>query len=236
MYNEQLEQNNEISLIDLFKILLRNFVFIMVITLLFGLIAVIYAFAIVNPKYKSDASVLLQVEVIGASGVTYDLPAAQRLVPSTVELLTLTTVLEEVIEDLDLKISSTELREHLTIRSTTTSTVILISYLGDSPVESKRVVNQLITNAIVYADENIASLEAKIIRVSQANTGVYDSPNRVLYVFIGLILGGIVGVGLVFVNEMFSNTFRTKEQLEQTLGIDVLGIIPDYRRKEQKHD
>jgi capsular polysaccharide biosynthesis protein len=52
MNQEQLEQTNEISLVDLFKILRSNFWLIAILTVLLGVLAAVYAFVLVNPKYK----------------------------------------------------------------------------------------------------------------------------------------------------------------------------------------
>lgn len=37
----------------------------------------------------------------------------------------------------------------------------------------------------------------------------------------------MVSVGLAFLLEFLDNTFKSKEQLEQILGIPVIGAIPD---------
>jgi len=141
-----------------------------------------------------------------------------------------------VIQDLDLDITAAQLKNNLTVSSSTTSYFINVSYLSGNPEESKEIVNAVIDSAIAFANDNVAILEDNIIRTSTANNGVYDSPNKILYVVIGLILGGIVGVGFSFLQEMFNNTFRTKEQLETAFGIQVLGVIPEFEIKEQKHE
>jgi len=44
---------------------------------------------------------------------------------------------------------------------------------------------------------------------------------------IAFLLGLMISVGLAFLLEFMDNTFKTKEQLEQILGIPVIGTIPD---------
>lgn len=236
MNNEQLEQTNEISLVDLFKILRSHLLLITVLTLLFGAVAAFYAFAVADPTYKSNAYVMVQVQVEGTSGNSFDLVNAQRLMATAADLISMPVVLDKVIEDLDLDITAAQLKSNLTVSSSTTSYFINVSYLSGNPEESKEIVNAVIDSAIAFANDNVAILEDNIIRTSTANNGVYDSPNKILYVVIGLILGGIVGVGFAFLQEMFNNTFRTKEQLELAFGIQVLGVIPEFEIKEQKHE
>jgi len=124
------------------------------------------------------------------------------------------------------------LKSGLTVSSSTISYFITVSYLSEDPVLSKDIVNAVINSAIDFADNNVAILADNIIPTSSANPGTYDSPNKVLYVVVGLILGGIVGVGFAFVKELLNNTFRTKDQLEAAFGIQVLGVIPEFEVKE----
>jgi capsular polysaccharide biosynthesis protein len=234
MNQEQLEQTNEISLVDLFKILRSNFWLIFILTAIFGILAAVYAFVLVNPKYKSEAYVLVQVQVESTTGSGFDLVNASRLLESAKELMAMPVVLTEVIENLGLDITPVQLQRNLSVKSSTTSYFINISYISEDPEEAKLIVNEVINEAIKFADANLLILEENIIRTSFAEDGVYDSPNKLLYTVIGLMLGGILGVGLAFLKEMFNNTFRTKEQLEAYFGIQVLGVIPEFEVKEIK--
>lgn len=234
MDNQQLDQTNEISLVDLFKILKSHLVMIILFTVIIGLIAGVYAFLIATPKYKSNAHVMVAVQVSSGTNDSFDLVNAQRLLTTAGELISMPVVLERVINELDLNMTTAQLKNNLTINSSTTSFFITINYLSEDPVLAKDVVNTVIDEAIAFANENIPILEDNIIRTSFANNGTYDSPNKTLYVVIGLMLGGIMGVGVAFLKEMFNNTFKTKEQLEAAFGIQVLGVIPEFEIKEGK--
>jgi len=234
MNEQQLETTNEISLLDLIKILRSNMLLIIIATLLFGLIAGAYAYFIADPQYKSNAYVMVQVQVESGTNDSFDLVNAQRLMATAADLISMPIVLEKVVADLGLSISAAQLESNLTVSSSTTSYFINVSYLAGDPALSKEIVNEVIDEAIAFANANVAILENNIIRTSTAKEGVYDSPNKVLYVVIGIILGGIVGVGIAFIKELFNNTFRTKDQLEQAFGIQVLGVIPEFEVKETR--
>jgi capsular polysaccharide biosynthesis protein len=234
MNDQQLEQTNEISLLDLFKILRSNLVLIILSTLLIGIIAGLYAYLVADPQYKSNAYVMVQVQTGTGTEDSFDLVNAQRLMATAADLISMPIVLEQVIDDLGLDITAKQLESSLTVTSSTTSYFINISYLSGDPSLSEQVVNSVIDEAIDFANTNVAILKDNIIRTSTAQEGVYDSPNKVLYIAIGIILGGILGVGIAFVKELFNNTFRTKEQLESAFGIQVLGVIPEFEVKETR--
>jgi capsular polysaccharide biosynthesis protein len=53
-----------------------------------------------------------------------------------------------------------------------------------------------------------------------------SSPNKPLNMIISLLLGVIVGVVFVILKEQFSNTFQTQRDVENTLGLPVIALVP----------
>jgi capsular polysaccharide biosynthesis protein len=102
MNDQQLEQTNEISLLDLFKILRSNLVLIILSTLLIGIIAGLYAYLVADPQYKSNAYVMVQVQTGTGTEDSFDLVNAQRLMATAADLISMPIVLEQVIDDLNL--------------------------------------------------------------------------------------------------------------------------------------
>ena len=133
MNDQQLEQTNEISLLDLFKILRSNLVLIILSTLLIGIIAGLYAYLVADPQYKSNAYVMVQVQTGTGTEDSFDLVNAQRLMATAADLISMPIVLEQVIDDLNLDITAKQLEGSLTVTSSTTSYFINISYLSGDP-------------------------------------------------------------------------------------------------------
>jgi polysaccharide biosynthesis transport protein len=52
-------------------------------------------------------------------------------------------------------------------------------------------------------------------------------PRTLLNLLIGLLLGVVAGVGLAFFVEHLDDTFKSGDDIERTLGLPLLGIIPD---------
>ena len=59
-----------------------------------------------------------------------------------------------------------------------------------------------------------------------------SGPNRMLYLAVGILLGGMVGVGAVLALEFLDKNIKTGKDIENKLGIRVLGSIPHYSMDE----
>lgn len=234
MNEQNVDSQNEISLIDLVNIIRRNIILILAFTIFAAMAAGLYAFFVASETYASNADVMVQVQVDAAVEGSYDYSTAQKLLTTIAEYMAKDVVLQEVIDELSLDKTTGQLRSNLTIKSSLTSYFISIKYIDKDPVLSKEIVNSIIDNAIQIANNNSAfpTLKDKITRTSFAKDGIYESPNKPLYLVIGIILGGIIGVGFVFLKEFLNNSFKTKEQLEAAFNIQVLGIIPEFEVKE----
>ena len=227
-------QENEISLLDLYLIIRKNFILILTFTILLAMIAAGYAFLIVDETYASNADMMVQVQTDQTVDGSYDYNTAQKLLATITEFMSKDVVLDEVVRDLDLSYTPKQIRSNLTVTSSNTSFFINIKFVDVDAELARRIVDSVIDNAIQIANGNDAfsSLKNKMTRTSFADVGVYEAPNKPLYVAIGIILGGITGLGFVFIKELMNNSYKTKEQLENAFTIQVLGVIPKYEVKE----
>jgi capsular polysaccharide biosynthesis protein len=227
-------QENEISLLDLYLIVRKNFIIILTFTILFAMIAAAYAFWIVDETYASNADVMVQVQTDPTVDGSYDYNTAQKLLATIAEFMSKDIVLDEVVRDLDLSYTPSQIRSNLSVTSSNTSFFINIKFVDADAELARKIVDSVIDNAIQIVNNNDAfsSLKNKITRTSFADVGDYEAPNKPLYVAIGIILGGIAGLGFVFIKELMNNSYKSKEQLENAFNIQVLGVIPKYEVKE----
>jgi succinoglycan biosynthesis transport protein ExoP len=74
------------------------------------------------------------------------------------------------------------------------------------------------------ADEYDAA-NAKIIDRALVPTAPFK-PNRTRVVGIAVAIGICIGVLITFMREHMNNTFKTKEEIEERLGLPVIGVLP----------
>jgi capsular polysaccharide biosynthesis protein len=231
----QEEQEEGISLKDLFKIIWDNIALIIIIGFWIVVLGIVYTFVIQTPKYTSNASLMIQVEV--GENVSSDQSAlyvANSLKATTQEFMTSKKVLQSVIDDLNLEnISVSSLKNAISISSSNESLIMVIEVENESPELAAQINNQLMVNSVAIAngtyDSNFESqyLKDRLVPFVEAEVPANpSSPNKVLNIAISVILGGIIALGVVFVKEFLNNKFKTTDELEKHLKVKVLASVP----------
>ena len=241
--NESNETQREISLIELWHIILRNFGIIVILTTIVFIFATTYAWFIATPDYVSNADVMVQVEESSSGQIDsgFDLISASRLLDTVKELTTKDVVIEAAILELEKMgyegIEVKYIRDGLNISSSSTSYFINVSFVDNDTEFAQDVVDAVIQGLIDVTDEENAFpvLTNKIRRTSFASDAEYNSPNRVLFSIVGLILGGVISLGFVFLRETLTTNFKSKEEIEHALDIQILGVIPLMSSKGAKN-
>ena len=238
-------ENNEkeMTLLEIWSTIYRNIWFIIITTCIFLIISFIFAFFIQTPKYSSTGDIMVQVEQDTSSNLdpNFDLVNAFRLIDTIVELIEKDIVLENAVNRLELMgykgLSVIYLREGLSVNSSSTSYFVNIQFIDKDVSLAVDAVDAVIDAAIEETDRENAFpvLDDKLRRTSYASDATYDSPNKVLYITVGILLGLIFSLGTVFIKEAFSMKFASKDEIEETLKMQILGIIPKMELKEKKN-
>jgi capsular exopolysaccharide synthesis family protein len=76
--------------------------------------------------------------------------------------------------------------------------------------------------------------EVKVVRPALEPTTPVNPPKVVSHTTIGLIIGLIMGIVFAFIMETFDTSFEAIEEVEEFLGVRVLGIIPQVNHDELK--
>lgn len=81
----------------------------------------------------------------------------------------------------------------------------------------------------LYAKTRVAEIgetgSVEVVNPAQTPKAPFR-PNKPLNLLVGLFLGILGGVGVAFAREALDETFRSTQEVEQTLGLPVLGTVP----------
>ncbi len=230
--NEEMNQELEIDLISLFKLLVRKWWLITIITIVGFVAATFYAYGMLDDVYSAEASMIVQVTSTGDSDYT-NLLTGQRLVDTYTEIATSNRVLDELINNLNLDLSKTELRNMINVSGVKDTLIIQLDVESTDASLAKDIANEIVTivKQLSTQYENLDNVEV----LDTAQTPEMPSgPNRLLYVVVGILLGGMVGVGIVLAIEFLDRTIKTTKDVENLLGVRVLGVIPYYEHDHEE--
>jgi len=211
--------------------LLNKWYVILISTLLcFGL-ACIYAYVMLDDKYTAQTSMIILVENDVQSD-EQNFNFSQKLTKTYTELAKSDLVIEQVISSLSLNQTSDELRKMMTISGVQDTPVIKLSIVAKDNILARDIANKTVQvmQQVSLQFEGFDNIE--VLDVAQT-PDIPSGPNRILYVAIGIILGGILGVGIIFIVELVDRSIKTPDDIERKLGLRTLAIIPDYQMESE---
>ena len=225
-----------ISLNDLFKAFIKHW-YIIAITVLIGVVvAYVMAFQLITPKYRATTETIVR----GKPSVTeeYTIREAITYVDTIEAFFKSDAVLEQVyanINDQGEVITLGQISSGLTTSKSAQSVILKLSFIHEDKDLAVRVVNEVFNTAYQLANSSTESadneydfFEGTFIILTSAKKGFYHSPNKILYLMVGFLLGGIVGAGIILIIDLSRNTYRSKQEVEHELEIEVIGVIPEY--------
>ena len=230
-----LMQEEEISLVELFDIIKKHFRLIVITTLATAILAALYTFFLVTPMYQSTTELIVthSSDDTTQSFSQADISTSISLINTYEDIIRNDVILDPVIEELDLDMSTGALRESVTVQSGADSQVFSIQAQTENPYEAADIAN---TTASIFQEEihDIMAVDnVTVISEAIPNT-TPASPNNLLNIVIGALLGAMIGIGLVFLRELTDNTVKSEAFVEQATGWVNLGHINRFTQEDLK--
>ncbi len=220
----------EIDLSQIMKIIFRKWILIGVITVFMGVMAGGYAYIMLDDVYVAESSMIVQVTSNSDSDYT-NLLTGQRLVDTYTEIAESNRVLEELRTNLGFEYSNITLRSMINVVSVSDTLIINLSVESSDPVLAKDIANELVLIVKDLSAEFTGLEDVEVLDVALTPTAP-SGPNRTMYIAVGLLLGGMIGVGLVLGFEFLDKSIKNGQDVENILNIRLLGLIPEYDMDE----
>lgn len=222
-----METNNEITLQEIFFILWHKVVVIILCAVIGGGASFAFTKFLIAPEYT--AKVTMYVNNSEGRNDTYmninDINASQKLVSTYVEILKSDTVLNKVIEALEMDYTPSNIRNMMSASSVNGTEIFEVKVVTTDAEEAALIAN---TIAEIGPEEIIRVVKAgsvELIDPAKAPNAP-SSPNVILNTIIGVMLGGVLSVLGVLVAAMLDTRIKVEEDLEKMYTIPVLGAIP----------
>lgn len=228
----------EIELWQYWEMLKKRWLIIVVLPLIAALTSGIISFFILKPVYQASTTLIVGKKASEAGQAAVQmldnnvLLANQQLAKTYAEIAKSRTVEQNVIEDLDMEITVEALDKMVSITSVKSTEILEIQVTNTDPDFAAAIANSMAQefSKAVIEIKKVDSVSIVDTAVSPTNP---IKPNKQLNILIAFVVGLMAAAGLAFLLEYLDNTIKTSADVENVLGIPVLGVIPIYETGKQ---
>ena len=158
-----------------------------------------------------------------------DLQAGAYLVKDYKEIILSQDVLSTVISELKLSSTTADLAGKVTVSVPTDTRIVSITVTNGDPNQASRIANTL---REVAAEKIITVTKVSDVTTLEEAEAPKSpsSPNIRRNVMIGFVGGAVAMVVLVLIVEVLDDRVKKPEDIEEVMGMSLLGIVPDMKK------
>jgi capsular polysaccharide biosynthesis protein len=226
-----------ISLSDILKNLKRRWKLIVFITSITVIISGTITFFVMTPIYQASTQILVNQK---NSNNQLDITAMQSnvtLINTYSEIIKSPAILEKVIKKLELKRSVDLLNNNIMINSQENSQVFTLTVQDTNPGMAVEIANS-VSETFQKNIKGIMNVDNVNIlaKAELSNNPAPVKPAPLLNIATGGVMGLLVGIGLAFLLDFLDSTLKDSHDVEELLGLPVLGTIqnmPNLKNKKE---
>ncbi|PKH10208.1 MULTISPECIES: YveK family protein [Planomicrobium] len=224
-----------ISLQDLFKTIRKRFGLIILLTLLAIIIAGVVSYFLLTPVYETSTEILVnQNPAETGQLINQNIQTDLQLINTYSGIIKSPAILDQVVEELDLDMNSDQLDNNITVSNADQSQIINIAVQDEDPARAVDIAN---TTVDVFETDiqdlmnvdNVSVLSPAVLKENPEPV----SPNPLLNMAIAAVVGLMLGVGIAFLLEYLDTTIKNEQDIEEFLGIPVIGVISPILEKAE---
>ena len=216
----------EIDVLYLLKKLWSKKFFIIFVGLLVGTIALLGSVFFIKPKYTSTTRIYVVSRSSDTSLTNQDLQAGSYLVNDYKEVITSSEVLSSVIDQEKLSMSAGQLSDEIAVNIPTDTRVISIS-VTDTDAQRACDIANTVREVAAEKIKAVTKVDDVTTLESATKPSHPSSPNVKKNAAIGALAGVFLAIVGILVAEVLDDRVRRPEDIEDVLGMTLLGVVPD---------
>ena len=224
MYEEEF---NEIDLREIFQIIRKYIALIIIIPIIFAAIGAAVSIFLIHPVYESSTTLIVIQDKDAEEEISKsDVDLSKSLIYTYAEMAKSYTVLENTAKSLNIDKLN---KNSITVSPVKDTQILKVAVQNTDPVLARNI-----------ADTLVHEFTLEIQRITKTNNvAVVDyarlpqlpvKPNIIMNTAISGILGGMVILLIVFLKEYLDNTVKTEKDIENLLGLSIIGAVPNFNQ------
>jgi capsular polysaccharide biosynthesis protein len=215
----------------------RIWLILLVILVVCGSTAV-YTLYLVKPVYEASTRIIVNNKNVPDMKAldTSQLNASIQMIETYKLIIKSPKIMNAVVKDHpDLHMSVQQLFDSIAVSSVSNTQVMIIA-AKDGSYEKAVKISNAVSQQFVSEIPSVMKLDNVLI-LDDASSSLdrkQVSPDPVLSILLGFVLSLLLSSGLVFILEYFDDTFKSEENLQDLLGIPLLGTIHKMTQRKIK--
>lgn len=223
-----------INILELLLVLKRKIVWIIIAALVAGCAAMGYTTYRITPLYQASIRMIVNAQHDSYTNSTVaDVASAQSLVATYATIIKNNRVLDQVIEELDLNMSWTQLNGMVSVTPVNETPVINITVTSADPQQAQDIVTTISEVAPELIVDAVEAGSCKVISDAYCS-GYPVSPNVRKNTMQGAAVGGAFISGVFVLLHLLNDNIYSEDQLEEFAQLPVLSTIPKTGKHASK--
>ena len=231
----QLDDEIEIDLWELFQILLKNWLWILLSTLGCAILGLLITIFLITPKYRAEATMIVNTRQDQTATVTNDqITSAQKLVDTYSIIIRSRRVVDPIMEKLNIEADYESFVKNIIVESVNDTQVMSIQVENKDPEIALQVVQEIVDRAPGAIISTVEAGSVNVVSEPYVNSEVPVSPSKLKNTAIAAFIGLFVSSGAFLLIAFLDNTFKSEEDIQKQLGLVTIGIIPTTESCKKK--
>lgn len=219
----------ELTIKDIFGIIKKRLVWIILVPLLVGLVVGVYYYSFADNIYTATTSLYVLIRYEDATGtMRYDTTTSNYFTSDYNALFERSPVIKKTEEAIGLSPLSDSVE--IDVVSVSNTRIVEVSATGKDPYLCMQVAN---TASRIFKEyiEEFMKVDSVSITQEAEMPEQPSGPPRMRNTALAVIIALVATVGIVLALEMMNTRITTDKQAEELLGQPVLGKVSDYRKE-----
>lgn len=224
--NLSLAKMEEINIIELLLVVRKRLWIISLATILSTLVSGFISYYILEPEYQTYTTLMIGRPKEYKKDIEYaDVLLNLKLVTTYGEIAKSRGVANEFMSNLGLKLTDKELDKKIEVMLIKDTEIIKISVKDKDGKVAAQIANE-IANVFIKHITRIMRIEnIQIIDIAEPPLKSYK-PKPVINMLLTSLLAIMLGIFSAFVYEYYNNTVKTSTDIDNNLGLPIIGVIP----------
>ena len=213
-----------IDLEELMHRLLSRWKPIVCLAVLLAVVMGVYTCCFVKPMYQATATIYVLSRSDSAINMA-DLQMGTALTSDYIKVFQMWEVHEQVISSLNLPYTYPYMRQHLSVTNDSNTRMLDITFRSPSPEEAAAVANEYAKLGSQFIADTMSTDKPNIMSVALVPS-MPVGPNKTRNIILGFAAGAAMTCGLVTVQFLMDDKYKTAEDIRRFTGLATLAVIP----------